>query len=186
MAPTVDNLLECTLTGAAQARLADTTSCIHLMLGSCSAHCKSTRVLYRCPTACSSLLISTRVAPSEMPNSSSIAYLEPVQNSIIAAISLASECRHPLSRSYRPAQHSRCMLMPLCIVQAIGFTGSMLITHRLDRCTEGLTVIGKTPEFVRRFNNLIQGHKGAVHKFYRTLTAKPPPLGSPRLCWPLV
>ncbi|KAK9814867.1 hypothetical protein WJX73_000798 [Symbiochloris irregularis] len=62
--------------------------------------------------------------------------------------------------------------------QAIGFEGPLLITHRLDRCTEGLTVIGKTTAFVRRFNLLLQGHKGQLHKFYRTLTGTPPPLGT--------
>ena len=62
-------------------------------------------------------------------------------------------------------------------VQAIGWQGPLLITHRLDRCTEGLTMIGKTPAFVKRFNWLLQGKKGSVRKYYRTLTARPPPLG---------
>lgn len=68
--------------------------------------------------------------------------------------------------------------MDAVAVQAIGYSGALLITHRLDRCTEGLTMIGKSPDFVRRFNDLLQNRKGSVRKFYRTLTTVPPPLGA--------
>ena len=65
-------------------------------------------------------------------------------------------------------------------VQAIGCSEPLLITHRLDRCTEGLTVIAKSVEAVRHFNGLLQANTARVHKFYRTLTTKRPPMGEQR------
>ena len=53
----------------------------------------------------------------------------------------------------------------------------LLITHRLDACTEGLLVVGRTLAFVQHFNKLLQ-QPGAVRKYYKALTQKPPPLGA--------
>ena len=56
--------------------------------------------------------------------------------------------------------------------QALGLPSPLLITHRLDACTEGVVVLGKTREFVQRFNRLLQ-QEGAARKLYRALTAVP-------------
>lgn len=68
-----------------------------------------------------------------------------------------------------------------------GRAAPLLITSRLDTATEGVLVLGKTADFVRRFNALVRGSAGggdaaaagppALRKFYRALTAAPPPLG---------
>lgn len=62
-------------------------------------------------------------------------------------------------------------------VQAVGHPAPLLITHRLDQVTEGVLVLGKTPEFVARFNALIRRDDRAVRKWYRALSADPPPPG---------
>lgn len=41
-------------------------------------------------------------------------------------------------------------------VQAVGHPQALLVTHRLDQCTEGLLVLGKTRAFVASFNELIK------------------------------
>ncbi|GAB4822393.1 hypothetical protein N2152v2_009439 [Parachlorella kessleri] len=60
---------------------------------------------------------------------------------------------------------------------AVGHPRPLLITHRLDQATEGVVVLGKTPEFVSRFNALISRGDNSLRKFYHTLTAAPPPQG---------
>lgn len=110
-------------------------------------------------------------------------------------------------------------------MQALGLPQPLLITHRLDQCTEGLLVLGRTKSFVARFNELVkrssnqssggggssdsagnsarrrsggsssggeaeeeaqtEGGLGGgtaaaqrpLRKFYRAVTASPPPLG---------
>jgi 23S rRNA-/tRNA-specific pseudouridylate synthase len=52
----------------------------------------------------------------------------------------------------------------------------LLATHRLDTCTEGLVVLGRTAAFVSAFNRLQLA--GAVQKFYRALTLGLPPQGA--------
>ena len=64
-------------------------------------------------------------------------------------------------------------------LQAVGHPRPLLITHRLDQVTEGVVVLGKTPEFVSRFNALISRGDNSIRKFYRALTAAPPPQGTP-------
>lgn len=61
---------------------------------------------------------------------------------------------------------------------AIQLEESLHITSRLDHATEGLVVLGRTPNFVSKFNALLresssQGYK----KWYKALTASPPPVG---------
>ena len=60
--------------------------------------------------------------------------------------------------------------------QAIGRQAPLLITHRLDTCTEGVLVMGKTKEFVQRFNALLLV-PGALQKTYRALARTPLQLG---------
>ncbi len=62
-------------------------------------------------------------------------------------------------------------------MQALLCAESLLITHRLDACTEGLLVVGRTRPFVQHFNRLLQ-RPGAVRKFYKALTQHPPPTGA--------
>ena len=57
-------------------------------------------------------------------------------------------------------------------VQAIGRSEPLLITHRLDGCTEGLLVLGKTKAFVQRFNPLL-ATAGGLRKTYRALSHTP-------------
>lgn len=45
---------------------------------------------------------------------------------------------------------------PACAAQAIGHPQPLLVTHRLDQCTEGLLVLGKSREFVSQFNAMIK------------------------------
>lgn len=60
----------------------------------------------------------------------------------------------PLPPGASPAQP--CCPCTRCS-QAIGHPEqALLITHRLDQCTEGLLVLGKTKEFVRQFNEVIK------------------------------
>ena len=63
--------------------------------------------------------------------------------------------------------------------QAVGHPSPLLITHRLDQVTEGVVVLGKTPDFVSRFNAVISRGDNSLRKFYRALTAAPPPQGMP-------
>ncbi|KAL3148480.1 hypothetical protein ABBQ38_013923 [Trebouxia sp. C0009 RCD-2024] len=63
-----------------------------------------------------------------------------------------------------------------CTAQALQCKEPLLITHRLDACTEGLLVVGRTLAFVQHFNRLLQ-QPGGVRKHYKALTQKPPPLG---------
>lgn len=62
-------------------------------------------------------------------------------------------------------------------LQALQCEQPLLITHRLDACTEGLLVVGRTLAFVQHFNKLLQ-QPGAVRKYYKALTQRPPPLGA--------
>lgn len=61
-------------------------------------------------------------------------------------------------------------------MQALGREEPLYTTSRLDGCTEGVLVLGKTPAFVAAFNLLLRGD-GAVQKRYRALSTRPPPLG---------
>ncbi|KAL4447686.1 hypothetical protein ABPG75_004905 [Micractinium tetrahymenae] len=49
---------------------------------------------------------------------------------------------------------------PSCAAQAIGHPQSLLVTHRLDQCTEGLLVLGKARAFVAAFNELVKRSSG--------------------------
>ena len=51
----------------------------------------------------------------------------------------------------------------------------LLSVHRLDTCTEGLVVLGRSAAFVSAFNKLQL--QGGVQKYYRALTLRPPPTG---------
>lgn len=64
-------------------------------------------------------------------------------------------------------------------LQALQCKQPLLITHRLDACTEGLLVVGRSLAFVQHFNKLLQ-EPGAVRKYYKALTQQPPPLGAAR------
>ena len=64
--------------------------------------------------------------------------------------------------------------------QALQCKQPLLITHRLDACTEGLLVVGRHVAFVQHFNKLLQ-QPGAVEKFYKALTQYPPPSGETAL-----
>ena len=68
------------------------------------------------------------------------------------------------------------MLYSALLLQALQCTEPLLITHRLDACTEGLLVVGRKRAFVQHFNQLLQ-QSGAVRKFYKTLTQYPPSVG---------
>ena len=61
--------------------------------------------------------------------------------------------------------------------KSIGATEPLLITSRLDQATEGVLVLGKTPDFVQKYNQLVKGPKEQYRKIYRALVAMPPPLG---------
>lgn len=58
---------------------------------------------------------------------------------------------------------SASLIFRHCPAQAIGHPRSLLVTHRLDQCTEGLLVLGKTRAFVAAFNELVKpgGAKGS-------------------------
>ena len=45
---------------------------------------------------------------------------------------------------------------PTCTAQALGHSQALRITHRLDQCTEGLLVLGRSKAFVAAFNELVQ------------------------------
>ncbi|KAK9817741.1 hypothetical protein WJX72_001472 [[Myrmecia] bisecta] len=63
-----------------------------------------------------------------------------------------------------------------CAAQAICASDPLLVTHRLDSCTEGVVVLAKTRAFVQYFNGLLKrGNK--LRKFYRALSAAPPAPG---------
>ena len=66
----------------------------------------------------------------------------------------------------------------LSSLQALKLSQPLLATHRLDHCTEGLVVLGRSGAFVSAFNKLLQ-QDGAVQKYYRALTKQPPPIGTP-------
>ena len=53
-------------------------------------------------------------------------------------------------------------------------------THRLDTCTSGLAVLGRTPEFVSAFNRLLAagGATRPLRKLYRALSTSEPPVGA--------
>ena len=59
----------------------------------------------------------------------------------------------------------------------MGEAAPLLSIHRLDACTEGLVVLGRSRPFVAAFNRVSQ-EPGRVQKHYRTLTLQPPPLGT--------
>ena len=64
--------------------------------------------------------------------------------------------------------------------QALGEEEPLRPTHRLDTCTSGLAVLGRTPAFVAAFNRLLAA-KGAarpLRKLYRALSAAEPPVGA--------
>lgn len=67
-----------------------------------------------------------------------------------------------------------------CGWQALGEEEPLRPTHRLDACTAGLVVLGRTAAFVAGFNKLLAaaGPPRAVQKIYRALSAAPPPLGA--------
>mmetsp|Transcript_13179 Transcript_13179/g.39888 ORF Transcript_13179/g.39888 Transcript_13179/m.39888 type:complete len:696 (-) Transcript_13179:1737-3824(-) len=56
--------------------------------------------------------------------------------------------------------------------KAVGRQEALHITHRLDTCTEGVLILGKTTPFVKAFNSLMQS-PGAISKMYRALAASP-------------
>ena len=64
-------------------------------------------------------------------------------------------------------------------MQALGEEAPLRPTHRLDTCTSGLAVLGRTPEFVAAFNRLLAADSAArpLRKLYRALSAAEPPLG---------
>lgn len=64
-------------------------------------------------------------------------------------------------------------------VQVLGEEAPLRPTHRLDTCTSGLAVLGRTPEFVAAFNRLLAADGAArpLRKLYRALSAAEPPLG---------
>ena len=92
----------------------------------------------------------------------------------------AQVCLSPAQE--RPERLPNCSkLTVLSLQQALGQREPLLITHRLDACTEGIHVLAKTREFAGHFNGLIR-LPGSVQKWYRALSAQPPPVGgSPAL-----
>ena len=65
------------------------------------------------------------------------------------------------------------------LLQALDADAPLLSVHRLDACTEGLVVLGRSAAFVSAFNKLQL--EGSVQKYYRALTLRPPPIG-PSCC----
>ncbi len=61
------------------------------------------------------------------------------------------------------------------LLQALEADAPLLSVHRLDACTEGLVVLGRSAAFVSAFNKLQL--EGGVQKYYRALTLRPPPTG---------
>ena len=61
--------------------------------------------------------------------------------------------------------------------RSIGADAPLLITSRLDQATSGVLVLGKTAEFVQKFNVIIRGEPGQYKKLYRAVVDVPPPLG---------
>ena len=76
------------------------------------------------------------------------------------------------------ASWRQTMCKSLSSLQALKLSQPLLATHRLDHCTEGLVVLGRSGAFVSAFNKLLQ-QEGAVQKYYRALTRRPPPVGVP-------
>ena len=64
------------------------------------------------------------------------------------------------------------MASVLPCAQAIGREEPLLITHRLDTCTEGVLIMGKTKAFVQQFNAAMMS-KEALQKTYKALTRAP-------------
>lgn len=68
-------------------------------------------------------------------------------------------CRHVGRRGAAPLLASAThptLLLPHPAVQAVGHPVPLLVTSRLDQCTEGLLVLGKTKAFVAAFNELVK------------------------------
>lgn len=61
-------------------------------------------------------------------------------------------------------------------LQAVGFSGKLMVTSRLDSCTQGVVILGKNKTFVAAFNALMR-QESAVTKTYCALSARAPPLG---------
>lgn len=74
--------------------------------------------------------------------------------------------------SARLVFHHRRNICRVVDLQAIGRDGPLLSTHRLDTCTEGVLITGKTKAFVRHFNDLLLV-PGKIQKTYRALTRSP-------------
>ena len=52
-----------------------------------------------------------------------------------------------------------------------------MVTSRLDSCTQGVVLLGKSRAFVAAFNELMR-QDGAISKSYSALSATAPPLGA--------
>ncbi|KAK9831405.1 hypothetical protein WJX81_002433 [Elliptochloris bilobata] len=67
-----------------------------------------------------------------------------------------------------------------CVAQALGEEEPLRATHRLDTCTSGLAVLGRTQEFVAAFNRMLRSERTPrpLRKLYRSLSASEPPLGT--------
>ena len=61
-------------------------------------------------------------------------------------------------------------------MQALQYKEPLLVTHRLDHCTEGLLVLGRNKAFVQHFNQLLR-QQGSVKKYYKALTQHAPACG---------
>lgn len=61
--------------------------------------------------------------------------------------------------------------------QATGFAGTLMVTSRLDSCTQGVVLLGKSRTSVVAFNRLMR-RDGALSKTYCALSEVAPPLGA--------
>ena len=67
------------------------------------------------------------------------------------------------------------------MAQALGEAAPLLSVHRLDACTEGLVVLGRSRGFVAAFNRAMLD-PGRVQKHYKALSTARPPLGARAPC----
>ena len=165
-APTVDNLLECAPGCAAQARAAAAwpmpgTCTAHFMAhawhvhGTCTAHAR--RMHGTCMAharhmhgTCTALLGCSVLLLLVQPLNQLAAGWTPAWG---ASCRLTTAGCHPLPDPLAPRAHHQ---------QAVGHPVPLLVTHRLDQCTEGLLVLGKTKAFVAAFNELVKRSGGSA------------------------
>lgn len=101
--------------------------------------------------------IRVHLHPKRFPATYSVAW----QDRIVADAPEFVVVSKPPGLPAAPTVDNLLECAPYCAAQAVGHPQSLLVTHRLDQCTEGLLVLGKTRAFVAAFNELIKPGSGS-------------------------